>query len=87
MNTETGQRTMRTYLGASKKKPEVEKILEVFREGRDDETETSWITTRLLHCEGSGVYDPKFLASLIKERKEEEIDGQKNVGVDRSGIV
>ena len=78
VNTETGQRTMRTYLGASKKKPEVEKILEVFREGRDDETETTPITTRLLHCEGYALYDPKFLVSLITKAKElEEIDGQK----------
>ena len=78
VNTETGQRTMRTYLGASKKKPEVEKVLEVFREGRDDETETTPITTRLLHCEGYALYDPKFLVSLITKAKElEEIDGQK----------
>ena len=78
VNTETGQRTMRTHLGASKKKPEVEKILEVFREGRDDETETTPITTRLLHCEGYALYDPKFLVSLITKAKElEEIDGQK----------
>ena len=78
VNTETGQRTMRTYLGASKKKPEVEKVLEVFREGRDGETETTPITTRLLHCEGYALYDPKFLVSLITKAKElEEIDGQK----------
>ena len=78
VNTETGQRTMRTYLGASKKKPEVEKVLEVFREGRDDETETTPITTRLLHCEGYALYDPKFLVSLITKAKElEDIDGQK----------
>ena len=78
VNTETGQRTMRTYLGASKKKPEVEKVLEVFREGRDDEIETTPITTRLLHCEGYALYDPKFLVSLITKAKElEEIDGQK----------
>ena len=89
VNTKTGQRTMRTHLGASKHKPEVEKVLEVFRDdGEDDEEDVAGRRagkrrmrrrrTRLLHCEGYALYDPKFLTRLITKAKEmKEIDGEK----------
>jgi sugar/nucleoside kinase (ribokinase family) len=93
VNTKTGQRTMRTHLGASKHKPEVEKVLEVFRDdeedddGEDDEDAAGRRArkrrmrrrrTRLLHCEGYALYDPKFLTRLITKAKEmKEIDGEK----------
>ena len=89
VNTKTGQRTMRTHLGASKHKPEVEKVLEVFRDdGEDDEEDVAGRRagkrrmrrrrTRLLHCEGYALYDPKFLTRLIAKAKEmKEIDGEK----------
>ena len=90
VNTKTGQRTMRTHLGASKHKPEVEKVLEVFRDdnGEVDEEDVAGRRagkrrmrrrrTRLLHCEGYALYDPKFLTRLITKAKEmKEIDGEK----------
>ena len=92
VNTKTGQRTMRTHLGASKHKPEVEKVLEVFRDEEDDDGDGEEDAagrragkrrmrrrrTRLLHCEGYALYDPKFLTRLIAKAKEmKEIDGEK----------
>ena len=82
VNKTNGQRTMRTYLGASKSKPDVGKVLEVFKRRKEEEEKekkkSASVTTRLLHCEGYALYDPKFLTSLIiKARNLYEADGTK----------
>jgi len=78
VNKTNGQRTMRTYLGASKSKPDVDKVLEVFKRRKEEEEKSARTTTRLLHCEGYALYDPKFLTSLItKAKKLYETNGTK----------
>ena len=78
VNKTNGQRTMRTYLGASKCKPDVDKVLEVFKRRKQEEEKSASATTRLLHCEGYALYDPKFLTSLITKAKNlYETDGTK----------
>ena len=78
VNKTNGQRTMRTYLGASKCKPDVDKVLEVFKRRKEEEEKSASATTRLLHCEGYALYDPKFLTSLITKAKNlYETDGTK----------
>ena len=84
MNTETGQGRWDVFEGASKKKPEVEKVLEVLERKmmKWDADNDEIVTPRspLSRSEDFGKFD--YESERVGRNR-----WTKSVGVDRSGIV
>jgi sugar/nucleoside kinase (ribokinase family) len=74
---ESGQRTMRTYLGAAKSKPSIDCILDAFRD--DCERTNDVVVGKMLHVEGYALYDSEFFLNMVEKVKEGNDRGERVV--------